>query len=370
MITVVGAGPAGLLVAKEASSRGEKVTVYEEHKEVGKPVQCAGLVSRSGLDSLGVDYEDAVLNEISSAKFFSPSGREVKLKKTKGYALVIDRERFDKIIAEEASSEGARIVLGKRVTKIPEGLVVGADGATSQIARSLGIRRRFLIAYQIENKMQVDLDSVELHFGSFAPGFFAWVIPVDEKRARVGLAYDTDLAREIHENYDPRLALKFFTKLRNYPWNPISELGGIIPIYDGKPAVYGNIALVGDAAAQVKASTGGGIAIGGQCARILGRILGEGKPLAEYEREWRARFERELKLHKAAHDFYSRLSDSEFEELVDLVDDELIGILEKYGEMETVSQLIPTIMGYFSRHPLKFMKYRKYAKYVPIDLLF
>lgn len=51
---VVGAGPAGLIAAREIASRGYDVKVFEEHPEVGVPNHCAGLVSVDGLDRKSV----------------------------------------------------------------------------------------------------------------------------------------------------------------------------------------------------------------------------------------------------------------------------------------------------------------------------
>ncbi len=369
MITVVGAGPAGLLTARDASALGAKILVFEEHKEVGKPVQCTGLVSKSGLDSLDVDYDDAVQNQVSTARFFSPSGNMFELRKKRGHALVIDRAIFDKTILEEALSAGAEVRLGTRVNHIPDGTVVGADGATSFVARSLGIHRGFVVAYQILNKARFDIDAVELHFGSFAPGFFAWVVPVDESTARMGLGFVPQIASRVHSSYDPRLALKFLAKIRGYPWDPVSEQGGMIPLFDNSPSVFGNTALVGDAAAQVKASTGGGIAIGGQCARILGEVLGEGRSLEEYEVRWRERFLRELNLHLSAHRLYSQLTDKDFEELFNLVDDEVISIIERYADMEDLTSLVSPLMSYLAIHPVKAMTLAKYLRYLDTSFM-
>ena len=49
---VIGAGPAGLLAAKEIALKGYSVGVMEEHPKVGEPDHCAGLLSISGLKSL------------------------------------------------------------------------------------------------------------------------------------------------------------------------------------------------------------------------------------------------------------------------------------------------------------------------------
>ncbi len=50
---VIGAGPAGLLAASEIAKKGYSVQVFEEHKQVGEPDHCAGLLSTSGLKRLG-----------------------------------------------------------------------------------------------------------------------------------------------------------------------------------------------------------------------------------------------------------------------------------------------------------------------------
>lgn len=356
---IIGGGPAGLLVARDASSLGAKVDLYEADEEPGRKA-CGGLVSKSGLASLDVDYKDAVLNEVSSAAFFSPSGRSFVLDKKKSHAVVLDRAKLAKEMVAEAESAGARINLGKRITRVPDDGVVGADGANSFIARSLGLETKKLAAFQVVNRMEHDTDMVELHFGSFAPGFFAWVIPISETKSRLGLAYDTTIARQRFDGYNPEVALRYFANKRGCGWDPVSKEAGVIPLYEGKSAVYEKIALVGDAASQVKASTGGGIVIGGMCARILGKVIGESRPLGDYEREWRERFGKELDAHRRIYDVYSRLSDQDFEELFDLVDDELLDVINRHADMENAVGLYPALLSYLSKHPLKAMKFVKF----------
>ncbi|MCD6522808.1 MAG: NAD(P)/FAD-dependent oxidoreductase [Candidatus Diapherotrites archaeon] len=355
MITVVGGGPAGLLCAKEIAHHGKKVRVFEEHKEIGKPVQCAGLVSKKGLDNLNVDYGDSVLNKVRGAFLYAPDGTSIEVKRNETQAYVIDRGLFDKIIAEEAKSEGAEIVLGRRWDKhfvFENELVVGADGPLSSVAKSVGVEHKCIYAYQIETRYEHELDRVSLFFGSFAPGFFAWIIPVDEKISRIGIGVNKG---------NPKDALMRFLKGRGIKAKQENESAGLIPVFDNKKTAFQNIALVGDAAAQVKATTGGGIAIGGFCGLILGNIIGRDLPLEMYERTWREEFERELVMHLKIRRAADTMSDTDYNELFHIGKEEGIEhIIEQYGDMDRPTKMIMEIM----KRPGLMFKLSRYLKYL------
>ena len=53
-LLVVGAGPAGSLAAEQAAKNGCKVLVLEQRATIGSPDHCAGLISVSGLEKLGI----------------------------------------------------------------------------------------------------------------------------------------------------------------------------------------------------------------------------------------------------------------------------------------------------------------------------
>ena len=101
-ISVIGAGPAGLAAAKKLAESGWQVTVLEEHKKVGKPMQCAGLVSKSGAAINKLPIQDCVLNEIQGARIYAPNGEFLSLRKYETVALVLDREKFDLNCLKEA----------------------------------------------------------------------------------------------------------------------------------------------------------------------------------------------------------------------------------------------------------------------------
>jgi geranylgeranyl reductase family protein len=343
-VTVVGAGPAGSAAAKEAAKLGKKVVMLEEHAEVGVPCHCTGLVSIKGLDLLEVDYSRIILNKCRGARLFSPNNTEIEVKKPSTTAYVLDRVGLDKQMAEEAESEGVEVRKGVRGEVAKTGITVAADGSASGIARSLGVKREHFLTYQIFTEHAMETDFVELHFGPFAPGFFAWAVPVDEKHARVGIGVSSG---------NPKQAFDAFCKARGLgALKALSIQAGPIPVFDGQQTVFDSVALVGDAAAQVKATTGGGIAIGGFCGRILGQVIGRDLPLSEYESAWRAEYERDLELHLRMRRFADRLSWQEMDELFVLArDNGLVPIIEQYGEMEKITPMINPLMNAVMQNP-------------------
>ncbi|MEK6879705.1 MAG: NAD(P)/FAD-dependent oxidoreductase [Nanoarchaeota archaeon] len=111
MISIIGAGPAGNHLAFLLAKKGHTVNVYEEHKEIGNPVQCTGLVTDSIKDLVEIK-EDFVVNKIRGFKVFSNNNSvEINFKKPN---LVLDRMKFDKALAQKAVDSGANYFLGNR----------------------------------------------------------------------------------------------------------------------------------------------------------------------------------------------------------------------------------------------------------------
>ena len=76
-ITVVGGGPAGSMSAMYLAASGRDVTVIEEHRESGKPVHCAGMLSPETVRMSGVSPD--ILGSANSADVVFPNGKVLSI---------------------------------------------------------------------------------------------------------------------------------------------------------------------------------------------------------------------------------------------------------------------------------------------------
>lgn len=261
-VSVIGAGPVGCRVAELLARAGEQVTVFEEHKKIGLPTHCTGIVSPRLLKLVKTD---SVLNKVKIARFV---GKNISFD-VKGEAFVIDRAAFDKERGQSAESLGAKLVLGRRVAPSEvTGAVVGADGARSPIRAEFVKYPRLLPAAQYTLRTHTDPTVTELHFSPIYHtwGLFCWVVPIDEKTVRVGVACPT-----------PAPVLEKFIRSRFSTYSIVYRQAGTVVAGGPLRADWGRVKLVGDAAGQVKATTGGGLVPGLICAEACADAIINGK---------------------------------------------------------------------------------------------
>jgi len=347
-VSVVGAGPAGCATGAKAAEIGGRVRIYEEHKVFGEPVACSGIISRKGLDAMGVPYEGITHNRLKGAVIHLPDGNVLKVKAKKEMANVFDRAKYDELCAEKAQKAGAEIVMGTR-PKVKElkGGIIGADGVSSDVAREFGFPAitEFAFCYQedVDGANFSDLESVHVFVSNeILPGFFAWAIPLGRGIGRVGCG--------VRIGNNPKDAIDRLVKKEKVlqeimdGTEIVSRLGGVIPMRIREKTVKGRVMLVGDAAGQAKATTGGGIYSGSMCGRIAGEVAakaGSEVELEKYEEEWRALYERDLKLHHAIRNLASSMSDGQLSNYLGLA--KRLGVekfLSANGDMDSPSSMM------------------------------
>lgn len=280
---IIGAGIVGSYLGKLIGD----CKIWEQSPQL-REKPCSALLSKTGLSSLDINFKESVLNEIRGAVFHSSHEEfTVEGKETKAY--VLDRLKLQKTLASDAENAGCKIIYGKKWNNETDDYVIGTDGALSAVAKSCDITRKYIHTYQIEANTKTDSNVVHLYFDSFAPGFFAWSIPLDEKTARLGIGC---------KNGNPKQNFELFLKEQSIKiQNMRKEQSAFIPIFNPRQrTVFGNKVLVGDAAGQVKATTGGGIIFGCKCAKELARAL-RWSDVQIYEQMWRSKYEKDLKMH-------------------------------------------------------------------------
>lgn len=355
---VIGAGAAGNYVAFRLASQGYKVLVLEEHEHVGQPVQCTGIIGAECFDRFPL-FQGTVLREASSARLFSPSGRELRVWRDSVQAYVVDRAAFDRGLAERAQGQGAHYLLGSRVQDIAvlddgvevevEGsgggitfkgeAVVIASGFGSRLPLKLGLGRVDDLVVGAQAEVSIDGGGeIEVYLDQeLAAGFFAWLVPTFEGRALVGLFSRQNPGASLRN-----LLTSLF--LRGKIASTEAEIGyGGIPLRP-LPRTYGErLLVVGDAAGQVKPTSGGGIYYGLLCAEIaadtLHRAFSTSDPspklLASYEKAWKQRIGRELRIGHLARRLYERLSNRHIDQIFDIVESR--GIHEALLKSSTLS---------------------------------
>jgi len=343
-VVVIGGGPVGSYVAYKLAGMGYGVAVVERKERLGEPVCCTGIISQECVSSFAID-DSVILRWVNSARLFSPSGRSLSwLGQGKTQACVVDRVAFDAAMVNRAQGKGVEYVLNSLVrgidvgdnrviieaTRQGEGLnfearaVVIATGFGSRLSEELGLGKvgDFVIGAQavVENR---GVDEVEVYFGQeIAPAFFAWLVPTSSQRALAGL-----LSRRSPELYLRKLmsSLQAQGKIASAEAEPCYRGIPIKPL----PRTYGNrLVVVGDAAGQVKPTTGGGIYYGLLCADIAANNLHRAlesddlsaKSLASYERGWKKKLGQELRIGYWARKFYGRLSDRQIDRIFDIME--------------------------------------------------
>ena len=368
-VVVVGAGPAGNNAALELASRGFGVRVIDSRVDIGDKL-CTGIIGAECARRFPLDSE-LVYHEARSAKLVTPEKATLHFSVATPQAKIVDRVSYVASFAHRAEAAGATYQLGQRVLEInPEGSgvsirtdqhhyrsrsVIIASGFGTPLTNSVGLGKvaDYVTAVQAEAAIG-DEAQVEIHLGqSVAPVFFSWIVPTRPGRALVGLL----TRRRAQKHMDDFLRrLESEGRIRRVTKEP-SSWG--IPLRPLRHTLRDRILVVGDAAGQVKPTSGGGIYYSLLSSEIAADVLAGGlstgdlssRYLSNYQRRWKELLGQELETGYSARRMYEYLSDSQISSLARQADrnglqQELINSPELSFDWH--SQMIDKVM----RHPI------------------
>ncbi|HYS71802.1 MAG TPA: NAD(P)/FAD-dependent oxidoreductase, partial [Thermoplasmata archaeon] len=186
---------------------------------------------------------------------------------------------------------------------------------------------------------------VKLFVGNrVAPGFFGWIIPSGEDTGRVGLCVKEGNAFAYLERMLRDGPLAAFVKRAQ----PLLYIAGGIPLGFPRRTFAERVMIVGDAACQVKGTSGGGIYSGLRCAAHCAETALDAletndfspRVMRRYHRAWSRTVGKELRKDLAIFESFVTLSDAQFEELFDLFDNPaLLRLIEDHGDIDFPSKL-------------------------------
>jgi digeranylgeranylglycerophospholipid reductase len=382
-IIVVGAGPAGALTARTAAEHGAKVLILEEHEKAGTPVYCAEGLSHIGFIESGLEpVEPLIAQKIHKMKIIVPSGKAVEIthKDIEGYTL--NREHYDKALADKAEEAGAvmmnytkarrvikedGVVVGVKAERYGEEfelrakLVVGADGHASVIRRSAGLKRYFddygvTAQWTVTGIELEEADASEIYIGSVVPGAYVWVFPKSKSVANVGLGIRTDKSRPAIQVLDDFIA----NDPRFKDGKKERKTGGICPSTGTlDKIVVDGMMLVGDSAGMVIPLSGAGI----HTAIVAGKIAGQVAAVAvkegdvsaarleEYHRLFEASWGKNLRDSRRMLELADKLTDEDMNKVAEMIRQEDI--------LDVVNgrKVIRTVLGIAFRDPLFSLKF-------------
>ncbi len=353
-VIIAGGSVAGLLCAREISSKGFSVLVIEEDYEIGTPEHCGGLVSISGLAELGViPFRKTFDHMIESAEILSPNGSSFTINSKKQKVIEISRRELDKQIAFQAQKNGAEIRVrtsfqeitdtGIRTNeeKIDCKIFVDARGVSSLIHKD---RTGILSSAQYEiyadwikkGKIKVIFDQEKY------PGFFAWIIPSGDGKGKVGVAgkginASAAIERMLQDKRDYSTVRKIFA--------PIWIKGPI------KKFVEGKTVIIGDAAGQAKPTTAGGIFTSGMGGVYAGQAIseflktGNQEDLGQYQKRWSDRFGKEFEKQLLARKILERIDNNTINGLFKMVTPEITREISEKDDFDFHTGSIIKLLG-------------------------
>ena len=363
-VVVIGAGPVGSTIAYYLAKKGLNVSIIEKKKEIGYPLQCAGILSKHIFDYN--DLPDSIILNTVKGAFLHSKNHILNVKKEYDVAYIIDRIAYDKYLFKRAIDNNVQFINQKAVDydiqkgivylsnnqKIKGKVLVGCDGYNSLLSKHLDNLQSYVSASQIlveisdvdikrfrnsHNQINQYVDTYLIE--DILPGFL-WIIPIKNSQYRIGL-----FSNDNHKTQNEFL-YNFLSK--NFDFHIIEKYKGFIPIFNEKSQIVKNRAiLVGDAAAQIKPTSGGGLLLGFDACKIASKYIEKSikeddiNILTQYQNDFNRKYLKELNYQFKVQKTLNLLSDDDIDYLFyKLKENNCEKLISEFGDMDTQSTLI------------------------------
>ncbi len=374
-IYIIGGGPAGCLLASKLASNNVNVTVFEEHPEIGLPDHCAGLVNCKNLQKFFNPPKKIIKNIVKGAVIRYNHG-VIYLSRNIDEAYVIDRPGLDQYLALKAQEKGAAIRVNQKIVGLKRvngmfklisatgeafneaSVIVNAAGVKGLFSKTINpIASKYLnatpaIQYEMYNVKDISKDHVELYFNNdLTPGFFSWIIPLNEETVRVGVGARASSLQDRIQYFIRKIDFNAY-RFRNSKLQAVKK-GLILTGGPVNKTYWDGGILLGDAAAQVKPTTGGGLILAGLCANIAARILIKAAEtrnfsssfLSKYQASWRSILSAELTYMKYVRYLLDGLDNTHLTMFFEKIkDSNIVEAIISEGDMDFQAKTVKSVM--------------------------
>ena len=273
-VVVIGGNLAGTTAAINAAKEGINVALIERNKEPFFPAHCGEMLTDVETELLELDIIGCDENEINKI-IINISSKEYSFKLRTIKIIIFNRNFLEKRLIKEAERNGVNLIIGTRMwdfkplnevyldnKEIIKGkIIIDASGISCHVGKRIGLDTKLKpgdIGVCIQSRVKGNFKSNEIKswfHKPYAPFGYAWLFPLDEKTANIGLGvaggqklnlgkllnkYITDEAKG---NY--KITNTFRSCVPSAP--PISKL------------IKDNVIITGDAARLAHSLSGGGI---------------------------------------------------------------------------------------------------------------
>ncbi len=198
-VIIIGAGPAGAAAALTLARRGLRVLLLDKFR-FPRTKACGGGLSQKAVDLFDFDLSGVIENPVYEAEISLRSRKPVVIHRPEGAGYMITRNKFDTRLARKAVEAGAELheketfldlapkrngwIVRTDKDRYYGDFLIGADGAVSRTARSLGLMRGFdRYAPALTAEVEVPLDRLASMKNRVCFDFhvvkkgYAWIFP-------------------------------------------------------------------------------------------------------------------------------------------------------------------------------------------------
>jgi digeranylgeranylglycerophospholipid reductase len=309
-IIIIGAGPAGLMAARELNQHNINFLIIDSKKGIGLPLKCGeGIREKEFIEFFKHKNYPFVKNTISIHEVHY----EDLIRTFKENFLELDRPEFEKWLAKPIKNNLklsttcqdinikenlAEIITNKGI--LTADLVILAYGCNFNVQKGLGLVKKdqnIVLGYGgIFKNHNLDPNKFYYFFGTKYLGYL-WAFPKDKKTANIGFgAFNT--------NKNTKEIFKKLLKKYKINATQISEYAGIVPCSGPIEKTYAcRLLICGNAAGHVHAFSGEGIYYGLIAGQLAAKTAAKAvkqnkfnkKFLKRYEKEWKRKISKNMK---------------------------------------------------------------------------